>query len=101
MMDYKHIEEMEQLRVSYAQLIQQAEELLDAMDVHAEDYITLRNYYTSEQRAQDLLADEQGLLPPTLKRGVLSEDELYDLMGDYRETAFRMIELGTQMLRNY
>lgn len=100
-MDYKHIEEMEQLRVSYAQMIHQAEELLDAMDTHKEDYIALRNYYTSEQREQDLLADEQGLLPSTLKRGVLSEDELYDLMGDYREIAFRMIELGTEMLRNY
>lgn len=100
-MDYKHIEELEQLRVSYEQLIHQAEELLDTLDSHKEDYITLRDYYTSEQREQDLLADEQGLIPPSLKRGILSEDELYDLMGDYRETAFRMIELGTQMLRNY
>lgn len=100
-MDYKHIEEMEQMRVSYGQLLHQTEDLLDTLDAHNIDYTTLRDYYTSEQRQQDLLADEQGLLPPTLKRGVLSEDELYDLMGDYREIAFRMIELGTKMLRNY
>lgn len=100
-MDYTHIEEMEQLRVSYEALIRHAEDLLDALDAHKGDFVTLRDYYISEQREQDLLSDRQGLLPDTLKRGVLSEDELFDLMGDYREISFRMIELGTQMLRSY
>ncbi len=100
-MDYKHIEELERIRISYTTILEQAEGLLDALERSSQDYTTLRDYYISEQRNQDLLADEQGLIPETLSRGILSEDELFDMLGDYRETALRMIELGAQMLRDY
>ncbi len=40
----------------------------------------LEDYYTSEQWREDYEADEQGLLPDDLKRGVLSQDALYDLL---------------------
>lgn len=39
----------------------------------------LEDYYTSGQWLDDYEADEQGLLPDDLKRGVLSQDALYDL----------------------
>lgn len=101
MRNYEHIEQLERIRVSYEQLLRQAEAMLDELEHKTDAYITLREYYISDQRNQDLLDDEQGLIPQTVKRGILSEDELYDLMGSYRETALRMIEVGTQMLRNY
>lgn len=40
----------------------------------------LEDYYTSGQWRDDYEADEQGLLPDDLKRGVLSQDALYDLL---------------------
>ena len=40
----------------------------------------LDDYYTSGQWRADYEADEQGLLPDDLKRGVLSQDALYDLL---------------------
>lgn len=40
-------------------------------------------YYTSGQWLEDYEADEQGLLPQDLKRGVLSQDALYDLLGHW------------------
>lgn len=40
----------------------------------------LEDYYTSGQWLDDYEADEQGLLPADLKRGVLSQDALYDLL---------------------
>jgi hypothetical protein len=33
----------------------------------------------------DYAADEAGKLPPDLKRGVLSEDGIWNLLSDYRE----------------
>ena len=41
-------------------------------------------YYTGADWKQDFADDEAGLLPETLKRGVLSEDRLYDLLEEYR-----------------
>ena len=40
----------------------------------------LEKYYTSDAWKRDFAADEAGLLPAELKRGVISEDGLYDLL---------------------
>ena len=45
----------------------------------------LGKYYGSELWKLDYAADEAGNLPPDLKRGVLSEDGLWNLLSDYRE----------------
>lgn len=43
-------------------------------------YDALREYMDSGLWLQDYEADERGELPSGLKRGVLSEDGLYDLL---------------------
>jgi len=43
-------------------------------------------YYRSETWKQDFADDEAGLLPKNLKRGVLSEDGLYNLLENYDPT---------------
>ena len=40
----------------------------------------LRRYYEGGQWLRDYEMDEQGLLPPDLKRGVLSQDAVFDLL---------------------
>lgn len=42
----------------------------------------LSAYYTSDAWKNDFAADEAGLLPKDLKRGVLSEDGIYDLLDE-------------------
>lgn len=42
----------------------------------------LFDYYGSEQWFSDLEDDAAGLLPRELRRGVLSEDAVYDLISD-------------------
>ena len=50
-----------------------------------EDVAELNKYYGSELWKQDFATDETGNLPPDLKRGVLSEDGIWNLLSDYRE----------------
>lgn len=45
----------------------------------------LEVYYTSEEWKRDFEADEAGLLPKKLPRGVLSEDGVYSLLEDHRQ----------------
>ena len=42
-------------------------------------------YYTGNAWKQDFEDDEKGLFPSDLKRGVLSEDAVYDLISDQAE----------------
>ena len=53
-----------------------------------EDVAELSKYYGSELWKLDFAADEVGKLPPDLKRGVLSEDGIWNLLSDYRENSY-------------
>lgn len=99
MEQYAHITKMENIMVQQTNMLKDLNQLLDTLDTQRTDYQTLLNYYYSDQRAQDLADDANHLIPETLHRGVLSEDELYDLMGDYRDTAIRMMEIALQMIK--
>ena len=43
----------------------------------------LKAYYEGGQWLRDYELDEQGLLPRELKRGVLAQDTLFDLLADF------------------
>ena len=45
----------------------------------------LEAYYTSPEWQEDYAADEAGLLPVSLKRGVLSQDGISDLLDRFRD----------------
>lgn len=53
----------------------------------------LSAYYGSPDWKQDFADDEAGLLPQTLKRGVLSEDALWNLLSARRELNAQMQQL--------
>ena len=46
----------------------------------------LMQYYDGGQWLQDYELDEKGLIPQNLKRGVLSEDAVYDFLEQIRNT---------------
>lgn len=54
---------------------------------------TLESYYTSPAWLSDFEADEAGLLPPDLKRGVLSEDGIYNLLEEYKRVEEEVKEI--------
>ncbi len=99
MKSYDHIVTMERIRVQQGEMLQEMQMLLEKMEACRPEYAALIQYYYSEQREKDLEDDRAGLVPKTMKRGVLSEDEIFDLMGDYRDTAIRMMEVGLRMIK--
>ena len=86
------------------QRIRHMEELLDrsaeavsrleaALDLYASVQGALRelsDYYGSPLWQKDFEADEAGALPADLKRGVLGEDAVYDLLTERDELLSRM-----------
>lgn len=53
---------------------------LDKFETMLEDVLMLDKYYGSGNWWQDKTDDEAGRLPADLKRGVLSEDAIWDLL---------------------
>ena len=68
---------------------------LDEYEAIREDIGELDRYYGSREWRRDLEDDEAGRIPKDLPRGVLSEDEIYNLMADERELLDLMRELST------
>ena len=54
------------------------------------DVYELSSYYESDLWMEDYEADEAGELPDNMKRGVLSEDGLYNLLTEYENLVARL-----------
>ena len=59
-------------------------------DAAQEAVDALSKYYGSRQWRKDLADDEAGRLPPDLKRGVLAEDGIWNVLEEWRELKERM-----------
>ena len=67
---------------------------LDRYEEVQEDISALEAYYDSETWKQDYADDEAGKLPAGLRRGVLSEDGIWNLLTDARELVERLHTIG-------
>lgn len=76
-------------------------EQLDRLEALRDRMSELFGYYGSEAWYEDREAwDAAEEIPEGLTAGVLSEDLVYDEIAELRELAFRMIESGTDVLKN-
>ena len=62
------------------------------------DLRELERYYTSPEWKEDFEADEAGLLPAGLKRGVLSEDGIDTVLERFRELHGRHVRTSAKAL---
>ena len=67
---------------------------LESYEAAQKDIRALEKYLSGRLRRGDLAADEKGLLPSSLARGVLSEDGIYDLLADNDELKKRLARLA-------
>ena len=58
---------------------------LDKWEAVQDDIAALSEYYSSQEWRKDFEDDEAGLLPEDLKRGVLSEDGLWNLLDSCKD----------------
>jgi hypothetical protein len=63
---------------------------LDEYEAALDALHELDTYYGSDTWKQDFSDDEQGKFPNTLKRGVLSEDAIWNVLEDYRALKERL-----------
>ena len=97
--NYDHITKMENIMVNHEKTIKALEKILEELDAQQKDYEELNTYYYSEQRFQDLEDEENHKIPETIKRGVLSEDGLYNLFMDTNDAALHMMEAALRLLK--
>lgn len=74
------VREMEERYDELTRVLAGLDEAISEYKTFKTDLQALREYMESGQWKQDFEADEAGQIPADVKRGVLSEDGLYDLL---------------------
>lgn len=78
----ERIEKMEKLMDESSQAIKEMEKCLNRFSRSQKKIDELADYYFAKDWLKDFEDDEKGKFPEDLKRGVLSEDGIYNLLSD-------------------
>lgn len=104
MNDMTQTERIKQMEQRLERASQSVMRLSAALDDYAEaqkDIRELNDYYGSDTWKQDFADDEAGRLPADLKRGVLSEDAIWNLLSDHREVLKTMKSISKNHLLRF
>ena len=96
----ERIQHFEMLLDRIAPVLENLEEALDAFEGIQEDVKELAAYYEDDDWREDFEADEAGKLPADLKRGVLSEDGIYDVLSGHYALTIRLLDTVSTILKN-
>jgi hypothetical protein len=92
MTNIERITEMEQRFDRVDEALRALEIAVDTITKLEDDILKLDAYYSSDEWKADFRSDELGLLPQDLKRGVLSEDAIWNLLGRVDAVKHRMLD---------
>ena len=84
----ERITHMESLFDKSVEVVKRMEAALKDFSEIEHDIAKLEAYYNSPQWSKDFEADEAGKLPQGLKRGVLSEDGIWNFLSNYKELSY-------------
>ena len=100
MKQIERIESMERCFDASEDALRVLSEALDRYESAQKSIVKLSDYYGSTLWMKDYEDDEAGKLPKELKRGVLSEDAIYDLLTEHHELILRMSRVVTEAIRD-
>ena len=90
----ERIRQMEHRLERASEVLGRLDALLDEYESVQEDLQALDQYLGSPEWRADCRADEAGLLPEDLHRGVLSEDGIWNVLDRHREIRERLRDGG-------
>lgn len=96
-MDKEQVERIQAMERTLNEAFQAVRELRTALERYERIHPRLqklKTYYESQQWMKDVEDDRAGRLPEGLRRGVLSEDAVYDLLSEAADTEKAMAALG-------
>ncbi|MDO5041478.1 MAG: DUF4298 domain-containing protein [Peptoniphilus sp.] len=100
-MDLNRIEKMEKILDDHGVVVNEFRKSLTKFMDSQRDYQELKKYYLSEEYIEDVEASNSPNFPKNIKCGVLSQDAVFDLIGENYDMAIRMLEAATELIKNH
>lgn len=98
-MDYEYLKNHTETYEKYGKLLENINKILDELEENRQDFDKLVEYYYSEQFQKDYDDSNQGKIDSDINQGILTEDAIYDLMGDDYFLALRFLDLANKMIQ--
>ena len=95
----ERIAHYEQLMTELAKDMEDLEQIMKELQETQQTATVLSKYYSSADWTLDKDFSESEYLPESRTSGVLSEDGLYNLLGDYYEAGVCLMEQGLRMIK--
>ncbi|CDZ75635.1 Hypothetical protein ING2D1G_1498 [Peptoniphilus sp. ING2-D1G] len=95
----KKIEKMEKILDEHNLRLGRLKKALDEFKQHQKEYSELKDYYLKGEYLRDVESFDKGEFPTDLKCGVLSEDAVFNLIGDNFNMAVEMLEVATAIIK--
>ena len=99
-MDYNYLIKHTETYENYKELLVKINEILDRLENDRKDFDKLVEYYYSDQFQKDYDDSNEGKIDSSINQGILTEDAIYDLMGDDYYLALRFLNLANKMIQH-
>lgn len=99
-MDYNHVVEMTEIYEEHKKLLDKLGSSLEEFKNHQKEVEKLEKYYYSEKFMEDYDASNKGEIPDDINQGILTEDAIYDLLGDNYYMARELLDLANYIIQD-
>lgn len=99
-MDYDYIIELTKIYEDHKKLTDKLCNALQEFKDHQKELEKLEKYYYSEDFMKDYDASNKGEFPSDINQGILTEDAIYDLLGDNYYMAREMLDLANYIIQD-
>ena len=99
-MNYDNIVELTKIYEDHKKLTDKLADVLKDFRDHQKELEKLEKYYYSEDFMRDYDASNKGEIPSEINQGILTEDAIYDLLGDNYYMAREMLDLANYIIQD-
>ncbi|MDU5230038.1 MAG: DUF4298 domain-containing protein [Anaerococcus sp.] len=99
-MNYDHIVELTKIYEDHKELTNKLTDALKDFRDHQKELEKLEKYYYSEDFMKDHDASNKGEIPSEINQGILTEDAIYDLLGDNYYMAREMLDSANYIIQD-
>ena len=99
-MNYDHIVELTKIYEDHKELTDKLADALKDFRYHQKELEKLEKYYYSEDFMRDYDASNKGEISSEINQGILTEDAIYDLLGDNYYMAREMLDLANYIIQD-
>ena len=99
-MTYEYLNEYNDTYDKHGKLIKNLENSIKEYKEFRGNYQKLVEYYYSEDFTNDMDISNRGEIPKEINQAVLTEDAIYDLMGDDFYLGLNLLDLANEILHD-